>query len=133
MISLNPDAERLMLAMAEFEGWEGPSEDNSKKGSLTYRHHNPGALRSSPFESDNVDGFSVFSNDSLGWLAFHWDLMQKAKGNTVTDLGPDSTVADLIYAWAPPKDNNDTVRYINFVIEKSGLKQNRKLKTLFGK
>lgn len=132
MISLNPDIERLMIAMAEFEGWQGPTPGESGHASIAYRHHNPGNLRYSPFQSANVDNFAVFSNDSIGWMAFHWDLMQKAKGNTVTKLGPHSSIRDLIYTWAPPSDNNHTERYIEFVIKKTGLNPSYTLGELFG-
>lgn len=133
MISLNPDTERLMLAMAEFEGWDAPGPNEADHVSRSYRNHNPGNLRSSPFQSHQKDGFAVFSNDSVGWMAFHYDLMQKAKGNTVTDLNGESTIAELIRVWAPPSDNNDTENYIDFVERKSTLDRDTKLKELFGK
>jgi len=131
MIAANPKIERLMLAIAEHEGWNPPGINTPAGGSRAYRNHNPGNLRSSPFQISQVDGFAVFRNDFVGYMALHWDLMQKAKGNTVTGLGPESTIKDLIYVWAPPSDNNATDEYVKSVCLKSGFQPTTKLKEIF--
>jgi len=64
-------------------------------------------------------------------MAFHWDLMQKAHGNTVTGLNGKSTLRELIYKWAPPNDNNDTEKYLQYVILKSELNANTTLNEIF--
>ena len=131
MIAANPKIERLMLAMAEHEGWEPPTATGAEYGSRAYRHHNPGNLRASPFASTVVDDFAVFRNDMVGWMAFHWDLMQKARGQTVTKLGPKSTLRELIFTWAPPSDNNNSEAYLQSVVKKSGLSENITLGEIF--
>ena len=120
-----------MLAMAEFEGWHPPNKSITPGGSRSYRNHNPGNLRSSPFESGRRGGFSFFRNDFVGWMAFHWDLMQKARGNTVTGLNRKSTIEQLIKVWAPASDGNDPRRYIDFVEKRSGLKRTTTLGQIF--
>lgn len=125
------EVDRLMMAMAEHEGWSHETEDTAIGGTRSYRNHNPGNLRASPFASKIVDNFAVFRNDMVGWQAFHWDLLQKARGNTSTGLNGQSTIRDLIYKWAPPTDNNDTEAYINAVEKSSGLKASTTLAQLF--
>lgn len=118
---------KLLMAMSRFEGWEIPSAKNNYKGSLAYRNNNPGNLRSSIFEADKNQGFSVFKNSLIGWNAFQYDIMQKCKGKTVTGLRPSSTLRDLIYTWAPPSDNNNTEKYLDFIVKETGLNENFKI------
>jgi hypothetical protein len=131
MLAANPKIERLMLAMAEHEGWEPLTATEAGYGSRAYRHHNPGNLRASPFASAVVDNFAVFRNDMVGWMAFHWDLMQKARGQTRTKLGPNSTLRELIFTWAPPSDSNDSEAYLQSVVKKSGLSEDTTLGEIF--
>jgi hypothetical protein len=120
MIASNPKIEALMLAMAEHEGWSPETPQTAKGGTVAYRNHNPGNLRSSPFAHSTKDGFAVFRSDFVGFMAFHWDLMQKARGNTVTGLNKNSTLRDLIFVWAPPSDNNNSEQYLEAVMKKTG-------------
>ena len=119
--------ERLMYAMAEFEGWRDPIASNTGEGSRSFRHNNPGNLRSSPFEIGNKDNFSVFNTTADGFAGFKWDLIQKCKGKTVTGLNSQSTLRDLIYKWAPPADNNTPELYLNAVIKMTGFTADTKL------
>jgi len=66
----------------------------------------------------------------MGWFAFQWDIIQKAKGNTSTGLGPNSTLRDLIYKWAPPSDKNNTEAYLKNVIKMTGFPETLTLKEL---
>ena len=93
-------------------------------------HFNAGNMRSSPFQCATEGGFAVFANDALGWNAFQYDLMQKAKGNTQTGLNGESTIKELIYKWAPPSDGNNSEQYLQAVVQLSGLAQDTKLKDL---
>lgn len=131
MIGATPKIEALMLAISEHEGWHPPQARKNNSGSRAYRHHNPGNLRKSPFECDNIDRFSVFRSDMIGFMALHWDLMQKARGNTVTNLNKNSTIRDLIYVYAPPSDNNDTEAYIKNVTQKMGVPDTYTLGEIF--
>lgn len=131
MIAANPKIEALMLAIAEHEGWHPPADNDTSGGSRAYRNHNPGNLRKSPFAHSIVDNFAVFNSDFVGFMALHWDLMQKAHGNTVTGLNGQSSIKDLIYVWAPPSDNNDTEAYLASVVKKTGLPATTTLAQLF--
>jgi len=124
------NVENLALAIAEREGWNPLLSQNCPLGSLTYRNHNPGALRSSPFQSGTVGGFSYFKTDFAGWNALIWDLTQKAKGNTVTGLTGESSLRDLIFKWAPASDGNAPELYLSFVCLKTGFAPTMKLKEL---
>lgn len=128
---MNRKVDALMQAIAEHEGWLVPGENNSPNGSTAYRNHNPGNLRKSPFAAGERDGFAFFRNDFVGWNALQWDLMQKARGNTSTGLTGSSTIRQLITAWAPPSDNNDTEAYIAAVMKKTGLPETTTLAQIF--
>jgi hypothetical protein len=114
----------LANAIAEYEGWSPDSATSgpTKNGSLSYRNHNPGNLRSSIFQIGERNGFAYFYNDQTGFFALTYDLMQKAKGNTRTGLGPKSTIEDLMNIYAPKIENN-TEQYIQFIELKTGLKR----------
>lgn len=131
MMAMNPTVERLMLAMTEFEGWAPPSKNTPAGGSKSYRHHNPGNLRQSPFQSNTLDGFAIFADDLMGWMALQWDLLQKARGNTVTNLNGKSTLKELIYTWAPASDGNDPALYLAHVSARSGIKESTTLAEIF--
>lgn len=131
MIATNKKVERLIEAITEFEGWEPPSEKNGFKGSRSYRNHNPGNLRASPFAFSVVDNFAVFKNDFVGYMALHWDLMQKSKGNTVTGLNAQSSLRDLFFVYAPPSDNNHTEEYVAYVAKSMGVNENITLGEIF--
>jgi hypothetical protein len=131
MIGVNRKVDRLLEAMAEHEGWYPAGTPGYPNGSMSYRNHNPGNLRSSIYQVGTVNNFAVFKNDWIGWIAFQHDIMQKARGNTSTGLGPKSTISDLIYKWAPPSDNNNTEAYIKSVEAKSGLSRTMTLGELF--
>jgi hypothetical protein len=122
--------ERLAMAMIEHEGWIPPSGANFKEGSRSFRNHNPGNLRSSPFQFTTKDGFAVFKTDIEGWNAMIWDLKQKATGNTSTGLNGESTLFDLIHVWAPAEDNNNPVSYLNHICGMTGFSKDMKLKEL---
>lgn len=130
-IAINNEVERLMLAMIEFEGWFSPDQTPNGLGSRSYRNHNPGNLRSSPFQAGTKEGYAFFKNTEIGRMAMQWDLIQKSRGNTATGLGPNSTLRDLIFTWAPPSDNNSTEQYLAFVIERSGLNETDTLGDIF--
>jgi len=120
----------LALAIAEQEGWCPACTNNNENGSLTFRHHNPGALRSSPFQVASKNGFAVFASDLEGYNALVWDLTQKAKGNTRTALNGESTLKQLIHVWAPAADNNNPDSYLKFVCSKTNFTPDMKLKEL---
>jgi hypothetical protein len=121
---------KLLLAICNYEGWETPNQKNGYKGSRSYRNNNPGNLRKSAFECDNIDNFSVFKSDFIGWNALQYDIMQKCKGKTVTKLTPNSTIADLITVWAPSSDGNHTRNYIDYIVKETGLAENTRIGTL---
>jgi hypothetical protein len=119
---------KLANAMAEFEGWNypglpGPQKEN---GSPSWRNHNPGNLRSSPFAIGTKDNFAVFINDDVGFQALVWDLWKKCRGETSTGLTPNSTIYDLIKVYAPPKEN-DVLKYALLIEKRTDLKMTTKL------
>ena len=65
-------------------------------GRRSYRNNNPGNLKRSKWSiGSDKDGFCIFLDYSTGFKALVFDLEQKCKGNTVTKLGPKSTLLDF--------------------------------------
>jgi len=122
--------ERLAYGIAEVEGFYSSFNPKYPGGSRAYRNHNPGNLRSSPFQVGTLDAFAVFKSDEIGFFALKWDLLNKALGKTTTGLGPNSTLTDLIKKWAPVSDNNDPAGYLQKLVGFSGLPASTKLKEL---
>jgi hypothetical protein len=122
--------EQLALAMITVEGWYWTGQKSYAQGSRSFRNHNPGNLRSSPFQVGNDGGFAVFRTDLEGWQAMIWDLQNKALGKTITGLNGNSTLKDLIWKWAPPSDNNNSQAYLNAVCRMTGFLPTMKLKEL---
>lgn len=72
----------------------------------------------------------MFNSDEEGLFALKYDLIKKARGETVTGLNSESTLRQLIYKYAPPGDNNNTERYLMEVINMTGLPETMPLKEL---
>lgn len=122
--------ERLAYAMAEHEGWGTQIDTPATSGTASFRNHNPGNLRASPFEVGKSFGFSIFRTDMDGFAALKWDIMQKAKGNTTTGLNGNSTLSDLIHVWAPSQDGNNPQSYLQDVLHMTGFIATMKLSEL---
>ena len=120
--------DRLIMAIASFEGWIPAGQAPNEIGSLSWRNHNPGNLRKSPFEIANKEGFSIFSTDQEGMFALKWDISQKAKGKTVTKLTGESTLRDLIFVYAPPVEGNEPEKYLEAVLTMTGFSETMKLR-----
>lgn len=120
----------LCNAMKTHEGWLPVGSQEAPSGSRSYRNHNPGNLRRSPFAYLIEDNFAVFESDELGIFAFIWDIYNKCTGNTTTGLNGESSIRDLIFKWAPPTDNNNSQRYVEAVCRMTGYLETMKLKEL---
>ena len=115
-----PTLKELAEAMAKFEGFY-------LINSRANRNNNPGNLKwSSWAKGYDKDNFAIFETKEKGWEAFLWDLGKKCKGETRTNLTPESTIKDLIYVWT----TTDQKDYTNFICERLGIAQNYKLKNL---
>lgn len=114
---------RLAYAISLYEGWDplAPTGSGNSFGSASYRNHNPGNLRSSPFQLTTRNGFAVFYNDQIGFQALMYDLWIKCSGRSTTGLKKTDTLAKLVSVYAPPSENN-TQNYIDFLVLKTGFK-----------
>lgn len=88
--------------------------------------NNPGNLRKSSLARGGTTEFAVFDHYHIGFLALLFDLKAKAQGRTVTKLGPNSTITDLMHAYAPPSENN-TENYIRFIQVRTDLDPSTRL------
>lgn len=100
--------EALADAIMHYEGWNA--------GSRSYRNRNPGNLRaSSAMQEVDPDGYRTFWTLEEGYNALCSDLAHKIDGRNAHDLGPDSTLLDLLKVYAPAGDHNKPVTYAAFV------------------
>jgi hypothetical protein len=122
---------KLAEAMAEFEGWlpESGAGGSPGPGSVSYRNHNPGNLRRSPFALGQRDGFAYFLDDNVGFFALVWDLWAKANSKTSTTVTGESTIKDLIYIWTTDPEPIKE-KYIQYIEKRTGLSRDMKLKKL---
>jgi hypothetical protein len=121
----------LSRAIASYEGWDadGQRANGLFAGSRSYRNHNPGNLRSSPFQAGSDGAFAFFYSDFVGLFALQYDLWIKASGKSTTGLTPDSTLAQFIHTYAPPTEN-DSDAYLQFIVLKTGFSPEMKLREL---
>lgn len=112
---------KLARAISEYEGWSpyATASSGARPGSVSYRNHNPGNLRSSPFQAGERDGFAVFFDDHVGFMALCYDLWIKASGRSQTGLQASDTIARLFEVYAPPVEN-DTKAYTDFIVARTG-------------
>jgi len=82
-------------------------------GTWTWRNNNPGNLRRSTDAIGTSGGFAVFSDVQVGFEA-HVRLMR-------SPLYQSKTILQAMSAYAPPEDNNDPIRYANFVASRAGV------------
>lgn len=118
---INSKIDKLARAITIAEGWlpESPS--------LSFRNHNPGALKSSPFSLGGRNGFVYFLNDNVGFFALMWDLAQKCVGKTRTNLGPTSTIEDLVRTYTAEQDLEKLENYIKIVERITGKNRSTQL------
>lgn len=131
MITGMQKLDALMMAMAYHEGWQSPLDTKTPGGSRAFRNHNPGNLRSSIFASGEQDGYAVFKNDHIGWIALHYDILKKARGETSTGLNGKSTIRELIFKYAPAGDNNSPEAYLKSICSTNLIKEDDTLESLF--
>jgi hypothetical protein len=101
---VNP-LEAIADAIQTFEGWH--------PGSRSYRNRNPGNLEGG--EKVDAKNYDVFLTFVEGYQALLNELTAKFSGNNKHEIGPDSTMADLMNIYAPPSDNNPTTAYCLFI------------------
>lgn len=88
------------------------------------RNNNPGNLIKTtiPWQGKITPSgdtrFEQFINIAYGLRAMIKDILN--------DIGPNTSLEDLIYQYAPPSENN-TIGYINYITNKTGIKANQVL------
>lgn len=115
-------------AIQWYEGWFTPSQ-MPPRGSRSYRQNNPGNLRYSPFEDDNVDNFSVFNDYATGLKALKFQLTIAGDGRSRV-YRPDMTLIEFFSKYAPSSDNNYPVKYATAVAGRMGVSPETKISEL---
>ena len=98
----------IASAIATREGFFVP-------GSLPSRHNNPGDLRAAPWRTNPTiqGGFWVADSLPMGVAGLYHQI--------ALDIARGYTLRQLITAWAPPSDGNDTGNYISETARRTGL------------
>jgi len=94
---------KLALLIARREGFY-------VKGSIPQTHNNPGDLRHSPHSMHTAD-----APDAIGMIdtvEHGWEDLERELG---LYAGRNATLQDLVYAYAPPADANNSAAYLEFV------------------
>lgn len=127
---ITPAILKLARAIVEHEGWSPQTNAGASvtQPSVSYRNHNGGNLRASPFALGTRNGFAFFVDDNTGFFALVWDLWKKCKGETSTGLTGESSLVHLISKYAPPAEN-DTNAYVEAVCKATGFPPLKQLKT----
>lgn len=79
---------------------------------------NPGALRSSPFQTGTRGGFAIFPDYPTGRKALEHQLTICANGKSMAGYKPTDTLLQWASRWAPDHDNNDSLAYAKFVAKR---------------
>lgn len=82
--------------------------------------NNPGALRYSPFEDGNKNGFSVFRNYEQGFNALIYQLSLAITGKSKY-YKPEMSILEFCQTYAPASDNNNPLNYARFIVNEVGL------------
>lgn len=97
-------------------------------GALPARNHNPGDLRHSPHSEHpgDPDAIGVIDDDADGFADLERQLVLDSSKLVSLDpvTGADvpahwMTLADAIYSWAPPSEN-DSARYLSDIVDGFG-------------
>lgn len=78
------------------------------------RNNNPGNLRLVGRTGD-AKGYTIFPDLPSGYAALLRELQSKFSGNNTHNIGPGSTLAELMAVYAPAEDANDPLSYAQFV------------------
>jgi len=103
----------LFLAIKEFEGWY--------PGSLSYRNFNPCNLRTDG-DLGRYAGFAKFSSYENG--------VKRCMRSIDWYASQGSTIADMMYAWAPESDGNNPSAYVQHITDKTGITASTKISDL---
>ena len=90
--------------------------------SLAGKNKNPANMR----KVGSTTEFQQFPTFEAGIIGAYNDIKAKQSGgdSTVTNLGPNSPLAELISVWAPQADGNDVTLYIQQMVDWTGLPHN---------
>lgn len=106
------------------EGWLAAGfYPQNPGGSRSYRNHNPGNLRSSIFEINNLDGFSVFIDDEIGRCALFYQLYLYLSGKSTSGIGPNTKLEDFVSLYANLKKGTDAHKNYLSVLSKFSILQ----------
>lgn len=97
---------RIGELIAQEEGYGIP-------GALPTRNHNPGDLRHSPHSFHTPTAPNAIGN--IPTAEEGWDDLIRQLNIYVTE-DPTITVAQAIFKWAPPSENN-SIAYLNYVVK----------------
>ena len=112
---------RVAYAISQAEGWRASTQNAPYSyGTASWSNHNPGNLRSSPFQAGvTQDGFAVFENDLVGFYALVWQLWVYAGGG-FPPVPKHDTIGQAISTYNGLDINSPAFNNYMDIIEKVG-------------
>lgn len=106
----------MAYAITVAEGWHFDKSQNANfLGSMSYRNHNPGNLRSSVYQVETNGGFAVFENDVVGFYAIVHQLWLYASGNSKV-AKPDESIEKIMAKYnSLPVNTPDFNNYMSII------------------
>jgi hypothetical protein len=105
----NPSINDMAEAIKIHEGWY--------KGSRSWRNKNPGNLRKSMRQIGTDGGFAVFATEQDGMNAL-CEMIKNARDGKSKIYKSTDTLREYFSKYAPDSDNNNSLRYAQFVAQK---------------
>lgn len=122
---------KMAYAITIAEGWYYDRTQNPNfLGSISYRNHNPGNLRSSVYQVGTENKFAVFENDLTGFYAIVHQLWLYASGNSKV-AKPTETIEVVMSRYnSLPVNSPDFNNYISIIEKTAGVSRHDLISTL---
>lgn len=119
------------LGVMKAEGYFLPGVNpDYPEGSLSYKNNNPGNLRYSTLQVNNVDNFAVFDSLFIGFIALLYQLELYANGKSGI-VSPDATIeAAFSHYTGLAEGSVDLDNYLSDIETETGLSRLEKISIL---
>lgn len=123
---------KVAYAISIAEGWYPRlTHPGYPDGTASYINHNPGNLRSSPFQvGEAPNGYAIFENDFVGLYAVAWQLWIYASGKFPPDISG-KTIGEAISIYNDePVGSPAWEGYISIIEKVGGVSRNDLISSL---
>lgn len=99
------------------------------EGSLPNRLNNPGAMKWSPFMTEQREGFAYFETPELGWKALKYQLKLIFEGESIY-YKPTDSILKFVSTWASTSPKEEIENYAKYIADMFGVNVFTKLNEL---